>query len=447
MKAVIGAAAMAALALAKRQEDCTATVTTYLPFEQHRCASFHVLDYGQEAPDGACEAGACCLSIEEGHGPGIVLVDDGKWIEGDGSGYGLDGSCHGGCDAECHGECQQEGNGQREGHGHRETGAPEYIPIRTTSVPHDNITTTLTTVLTTPVTTDTVEVISSTFTTNAVITTTSDVVVTTTTTNSKGETTNAVITTETTDVITTPITTVEEITTTKQITTSDVITTTTVIVSDIPEEPTDVPMDIPEPQVPEDPTCPRPTCELGVEMALYANPFVNDFSRTYASFDPNFFKRSPPVRTRVEKNAIYISDQNTGNGFDPTLRNAAAGYRGFMFACQSGTYRFESPYSDDITILWFGDKAFNSYTRGNADIIQFYYGDNRAKTVYRDIQAGTYYPIRALWGNTGGASDLSLKIFAPDGRELSGVDTGIESYLTTRACDGSYPDYPPWGLE
>ncbi|KAK3196724.1 hypothetical protein K4F52_000068 [Lecanicillium sp. MT-2017a] len=371
MKAVIGAAAMAALALAKRQEDCTATVTTYLPFEQHRCASFHVLDYGQEVPDGACEAGACCLSIEEGHGPGIVLVDD---------------------------ECQQEGNGQREGHGHRETGAREYIPgrdtdyvpIRTTSVPHDNITTTLTTVLTTPVATDTVEVISSTLTTNAVVTTTSDVVVTTTTTNSKGETTTAVITTETTDVITTPMTTVEEITTTKQITTSEVITTTTVIISDIPEEPTDVPMDIPEPQVPmdipgpqvpEDPICPRPTCELGVEMALYANPFVNDFSRTYASFDPNFFKRSLPVQFGVEKNAIYISDKNAGNGFDPTLRNAAAGYRGFMFACQSGTYRFESPYSDDITILWFGDKAFNSYTRDNADIIQFYYGDNRPMTV------------------------------------------------------------------
>ncbi|KAM3450754.1 hypothetical protein MY3296_005807 [Beauveria thailandica] len=195
-------------------------------------------------------------------------------------------------------------------------------------------------------------------------------------------------------------------------------------------------------------SCPTPTCSPGIQYALYDNPFRRDLSPTYKSFSPAYFRKTKPVYSTTLQNAIYITDRyRRGKGFNPLFKNAAAGYRGFLFACQDGRYRFNSPYSDDITIMWFGDKAYQNYTRGNADIIQFFYGDNRPKNIYRDLKAGTYYPIRVLWGNTGGASDLSLRIYGPNGEDVSGADQSGEHFLTTEACDGSYPPFPPWGKE
>lgn len=149
------------------------------------------------------------------------------------------------------------------------------------------------------------------------------------------------------------------------------------------------------------------------------------------------------METEVTNKPIFISTLRGNLEYD----DAAVGYRTFLFACQNGTYRLSSPYSDDITIMWFGDKAYQGWTRENADIIQFYYGDNDPADVYVDIEAGTYYPIRVLWGNTGGAADLELRIYAPDGQEMSGGNLAKGSYLTTTACDGSYGDWAPWGDE
>ncbi|EJP61205.1 uncharacterized protein BBA_09863 [Beauveria bassiana ARSEF 2860] len=196
-------------------------------------------------------------------------------------------------------------------------------------------------------------------------------------------------------------------------------------------------------------SCPTPTCSPGIQYALYDNPFRRDLSPTYKSFSATHFRKTEPVYNTTLQNAIYIADRyrGKGKGFNPLFKNAAAGYRGFLFVCQDGRYRFNSPYSDDITIMWFGEKAYQNYTRGNADIIQFFYGDNKPKNIYRDLKAGTYYPIRVLWGNTGGASYLSLRIYGPNGEDVSGADQSGEHYLTTEACDGSYPPFPPWGKE
>lgn len=189
--------------------------------------------------------------------------------------------------------------------------------------------------------------------------------------------------------------------------------------------------------------CPKPTCQAGVEEAYYFNPFNDDTSSNYDSFSPEYFKKTLPLETTVSDKPIYVSTPRGNTRYD----NAAIGYRAFLYACQNGTYKFTSPYSDDITIAWFGDKAYKGWTRDNADIIQFYYGDNSAWNIYRNITAGEYYPIRVLWGNTGGAGDLELRIFAPDGQEMSGGNVIEGSYLTTDACDGSYGPWPPWGNE
>ncbi|OAQ61423.1 GLEYA adhesin domain-containing protein [Pochonia chlamydosporia 170] len=186
--------------------------------------------------------------------------------------------------------------------------------------------------------------------------------------------------------------------------------------------------------------CPTPSCQAGIENALFSNPFRGDETSNYTTFDPSYFKTAETLDTRIV-DEVYVRD----DGKNKTLANAALEYRAFLFACQDGEFRFNSPRSDDITIMWFGEKAYEGWTRDNADIIQFYYGENKPIDVTRSIKAGTYYPIRVMWGNTGGAADLSLRIYAPDGRELFGHGHEGASYLTTEACDGSYEKYPPFG--
>ncbi|WP_369169156.1 GLEYA domain-containing protein [Streptomyces sp. R28] len=45
-----------------------------------------------------------------------------------------------------------------------------------------------------------------------------------------------------------------------------------------------------------------------------------------------------------------------------------------------------------------------------------WHGDNKPHTAYKKINAGKYYPIRVLWGNTNGAGYLHLDIYGPSGR-------------------------------
>ena len=178
-------------------------------------------------------------------------------------------------------------------------------------------------------------------------------------------------------------------------------------------------------------------------VPIFNNPFHDDTSSTYMTFQPSYFKDQQPLESGVVLD-IYEHD----NGKNKTLVNAAFEYRGYLFACQGCEYTFRSPYADDITIMWFGQKAHAGWTRQNADIIQFLYGHKKPKDFKATIAAGTYYPIRVFWGNMGGPADLSLKIYVPDWRELYGQTSGNSaSYLSTEACDGSYSALPPFGSE
>ncbi|KAM0742176.1 hypothetical protein ACQRIT_002353 [Beauveria bassiana] len=313
------------------------------------------------------------------------------------------------------------------------------------------LTNSTTTEMATPVTSTSTAVIATSNSTTATLTTTSKETVTSVqlilTNSTTTEMATPVTSTSTAVIATSNYTTASLTTTTKTIITPSVVVTTNgsaivePITSLIPPPPTTTKSRV----IPS--SCPTPTCSTGIQYALYDNPFRQDTSPTYKSFSPAYFKKAKPVYSTTLQTAIYITDDNYGSGFNPLFKNAAAGYRGFLFACQDGRYRFNSPYSDDITIMWFGDKAYQNYTRDNADIIQYYYGDNRPRNIYRDLKAGTYYPIRVLWGNTGGASDLSLRIYGPNGEDVSGADQSGEHYLTTEACDGSYAPFPPWDKE
>ncbi|TQV91802.1 GLEYA adhesin domain [Cordyceps javanica] len=489
--------ALASVAAANQQQDVV-TITNYLPFDQHPCYEFFMLGADGDLPTEACQPGACCIDVVDvntktDHGSNNVGIDEHLTTTSLVSQSSNGGSSDG---VDCGSVTTTVSPGGS-------TSPPITSGSKITKISSDGSITrtfvetitknrtiteelTVTSFETVPETSHETEVITTTipdvvtFTTTSsgtpivetstseVLTTkiiTSDVVISTTETLTTPVivTSTEVITTSNstiTSLITTTseetVTSVEPILTsaTEVLTTSSIVVTPTVITksSTVAEPVTSL---IPPPPEPSDEreipsSCPTPTCSHGIQYALYDNPFRDDLSPTYESFSPDYFKKARPVYSTTLQSAIYISDDaddDAGRGFNPLFENAAAGYRGFLFACEAGRYRFNSPYSDDITVMWFGAAAYEGYARDNADIVQFYYGDNSPRDVYRDLAAGTYYPIRVLWGNTGGASDLSLRIYGPDGRDVSGADHAGEHYLTTEACDGSYAPFPAWGEE
>ncbi|KAJ2967992.1 hypothetical protein NQ176_g9398 [Zarea fungicola] len=183
-------------------------------------------------------------------------------------------------------------------------------------------------------------------------------------------------------------------------------------------------------------SCAIPTCSSqGVKYLRYDNPFKGDYSSDYASFDLEYFDSQTPLETGVT-NTIYLK---TGAD-NATFNHAAIKFQTFLYACQSGIYTFTSSSTDDATLMWFGEEKLESPTRRNTDIAQFWYGDNTPKTVQKSIEAGTYYPILILWGNTEGAGFLNLQIFAPDGTELTGSSSeDRDMYLVVEPCTAPKP--------
>ncbi|KAM4057375.1 GLEYA motif domain-containing protein [Hirsutella rhossiliensis] len=159
----------------------------------------------------------------------------------------------------------------------------------------------------------------------------------------------------------------------------------------------------------------------------YRNPFAKDFSSTYESFQPSFFLKQRPLGVGYLSDIALVSDPNNS-----TYADAAIDFRTALYVCQSGKYKFHSPKSDDISLLWLGDQQVNNATRDNADFVQAWYGDNSPRTVEKELQAGVKYPIRVLWGNTNGAGFLNLEIFAPNGMKLT--ESSKDGYLWINSC-------------
>lgn len=180
--------------------------------------------------------------------------------------------------------------------------------------------------------------------------------------------------------------------------------------------------------------CAMPTCgERGAKFTQFNNPFSGDYSSNYDSFDLKHFRNDKkPVKSGIIETIHLNTDAR-----NETFSHTALEFRTFLYACQDGTYTFTSQYSDDATLMWFGEAGFANSTRENADIRQFYYGNNSEMSVQKEIMAGTYYPIRILWGNTEGSGFLSLGIYGPNGIELTNSSSTNEtsSFLITEACD------------
>jgi hypothetical protein len=93
-------------------------------------------------------------------------------------------------------------------------------------------------------------------------------------------------------------------------------------------------------------------------------------------------------------------------------------FQGFLFARESGTYRFipAQPIDNEL-LIWGGNKAYNSFTNANSDIVEGYVAtpDNKPISGSYNLTQGEFYPITMIYVNGFGPSLMGLTIDLPDG--------------------------------
>jgi hypothetical protein len=84
---------------------------------------------------------------------------------------------------------------------------------------------------------------------------------------------------------------------------------------------------------------------------------------------------------------------------------------GYFLAPTTGVYNF-SLTSDDGSYFWIGSNAISGYTTGNANVFATY---NTGTVVSGNISltAGTYYPVRTLYGNGIGGAYITVSFSGP----------------------------------
>ena len=206
---------------------------------------------------------------------------------------------------------------------------------------------------------------------------------------------------------------------------------------------------------------PVTTCgNTGIAYAGYTNSFAGGQATSgYPKFNPTVYKSAKPSQTGVTN---YIAEVNGGSsnvayyGQTTTTQNWVIDHTFYVFARQDGYYSFNIPYTDDIQMVWYGNKAVSGWTRDNADIVQFWSSSisvQTPQTVAIYLTTGSYLPLRVMFGNGGGAGELDFNIYAPDGSIVlasnKGLGTGSSSIDIVRfPCDAILGQrFPAWGSE
>jgi len=191
------------------------------------------------------------------------------------------------------------------------------------------------------------------------------------------------------------------------------------------------------------------SCENGgLDYAIYEHRFYNSDAPRFSSFDATFFHTATPTyegiteRIGIQPGTDWTKPFTIYEGSPEQMwQYKAVDHRGFLFAPETGTYKVTVPNSDEITLVWFGDKAISGWTRANADLEQDYPGGT-SRTFEVDLEEGTYTPFRLLWANAQGELNFIAEVQAPGGQVIVNGDGADNAYLVRYACDGTTPEFP-----
>ncbi|KAF2225339.1 GLEYA domain-containing protein, partial [Elsinoe ampelina] len=208
---------------------------------------------------------------------------------------------------------------------------------------------------------------------------------------------------------------------------------------------------------------PTPTCgsTIGaISYAMYTNSFMGgQNTNSYPAFNPTIYKTIAPAATGV---ANYLAEDNADTASTTIYGRAGIDGRSlvmqhtfYLYAGRgTGRYYFQFPYSDDISLLWVGDKAVSGWNRTNNDLLQFWNGQPQTPTTASFfLSANTWTPVRVQWGNGGGQGDLQFSIIDPNGNYLAySTPLANSGYLSPQilksVCSSANAGvFPAWGRE
>lgn len=101
---------------------------------------------------------------------------------------------------------------------------------------------------------------------------------------------------------------------------------------------------------------------------------------------------------------------------------------GYFFAPSTGTYQFALT-SDDRAAFWIGDRALSGFTFTN-EAVEANFNTGEVFSANYNLTEGLAYPIRLLYGNSGGPGVIQLRFIAP-GSAITNNGLGYYYYRTT----------------
>ncbi|EPS35570.1 hypothetical protein H072_11090 [Dactylellina haptotyla CBS 200.50] len=211
------------------------------------------------------------------------------------------------------------------------------------------------------------------------------------------------------------------------------------------------------------PAKPDTSCNnLGVEVAIYDNPYTLDLSFSSSStWDYSFEYLGTVMPYGVNKtNKVGLPHYSGNSGFElvhphgfyprqPWYSNGpqfSLNYRGFFYASKTQAYTFKIYNVEEIVGLWVGDKALGNWRKSNCDATYVWIDGIPSRSYTVTLEAGSYTPIRWVYSNRGGGVWYDLDITGADGTNY--VKSQIASdYLVTESCEGSTDPFPELGKE
>lgn len=157
----------------------------------------------------------------------------------------------------------------------------------------------------------------------------------------------------------------------------------------------------------------------GIYFTVY-NGYFND--------DLSYFNKANVINTGITNNLTSI-ETSTNNNYSSTNTIFSIVFTGVLFIReeQNGDWNFKLT-SDDSSYMWIGEENVKNSTLSNAFISNGGIHDTILKQNTINLNGGTYYPIKVIFGNNSGKGNFSLKFSGPGVSERSNLDGYIYVY-------------------
>jgi hypothetical protein len=145
----------------------------------------------------------------------------------------------------------------------------------------------------------------------------------------------------------------------------------------------------------------------------------------YFNDDVTFFDRATETHTGVTTSIVDIGVGT--NGIRPVngAENYSVEWYGYFYAPVTGTWTFYTN-SDDASYLWVGAAAQSGYTVANATVNNGGQHGMVERSGTFSMTAGTFYPIRVQYGESGGGDNCQVSFMTPAGQR---VTDGLNYYF------------------